>query len=130
MPLYRWLLRLCPSSWRMEYAAAMEETRAPVERCARRRAGAICLRDGARADERRQLVGVRAVARTHARATKETTTSTTREGGTRGWHRAGISQAARRLARSPVFTLAAVFTLALAIGANSSIFAVVRAASC
>jgi hypothetical protein len=34
--------------------------------------------------------------------------------------------AARRLVRSPVFSLAAVLTLALAIGANASIFAVVQ----
>jgi predicted permease len=37
-----------------------------------------------------------------------------------------IRHAARRLARSPAFTLAAVLTLALAIGANVSIFAVVH----
>ena len=34
--------------------------------------------------------------------------------------------AARRLVRSPAFTLASVLTLALAIGANASIFAVVQ----
>ena len=37
-----------------------------------------------------------------------------------------LRQAARRLARSPTFTLASVLTLALAIGANASIFAVVQ----
>lgn len=37
-----------------------------------------------------------------------------------------VSFAARRLARSPTFTLASVLTLALAIGANASIFAVVQ----
>ena len=37
-----------------------------------------------------------------------------------------IRHAARRLARSPAFTLATVLTLALAIGANASIFAVVQ----
>ena len=37
-----------------------------------------------------------------------------------------VRHAARRLIRSPAFTLAAVATLALAIGANASIFAVVQ----
>src|SRR5882672_5412620 len=37
-----------------------------------------------------------------------------------------LRQAARRLVRSPAFTLASVLTLALAIGANASIFAVVQ----
>src|SRR5688572_7736069 len=37
-----------------------------------------------------------------------------------------IRQAARRLVRTPVFTLAAVLTLALALGANASIFTVVH----
>src|SRR5262249_42687173 len=37
-----------------------------------------------------------------------------------------LRQAARRLVRSPVFTLAASATLAIAIGANASIFAVVE----
>src|SRR4030095_15740775 len=37
-----------------------------------------------------------------------------------------LRYAARRLWRSPTFTLASVLTLALAIGANASIFAVVQ----
>src|SRR5688572_27764274 len=37
-----------------------------------------------------------------------------------------LQYAARRLRRSPAFTLATVLTLALAIGANASIFAVVQ----
>ena len=37
-----------------------------------------------------------------------------------------IQQAARRLWRSPAFTAATVLTLALAIGANTAIFAVVE----
>ena len=37
-----------------------------------------------------------------------------------------MRHAARRLARAPIFTLATVLTLALAIGANASIFAVVH----
>ena len=37
-----------------------------------------------------------------------------------------VKQAARRLVRSPAFTLGTVLTLALAIGANASIFAVVE----
>ena len=37
-----------------------------------------------------------------------------------------LRQAARRLVRSPAFTLTSVLTLALAIGANASIFAVVQ----
>src|ERR1700687_3132677 len=41
-----------------------------------------------------------------------------------GWK--DVIFAARRLVRSPAFTLAAVLTLALAIGANASIFAVVQ----
>jgi predicted permease len=42
------------------------------------------------------------------------------------WLRQDIQQAARRLLRSPMFTVAAALTLALAIGANVSIFTVVK----
>src|SRR5262249_54005410 len=37
-----------------------------------------------------------------------------------------LQYAARRLARSPAFTIASILTLALAIGANTAIFAVVE----
>ena len=37
-----------------------------------------------------------------------------------------VRQAARRLAKSPAFTIASILTLALAIGANTAIFAVVQ----
>src|SRR6266513_5860890 len=49
-------------------------------------------------------------------------------GGMKNMDRTGqeLRQAARRLVRSPAFTLASVLTLALAIGANASIFAVVQ----
>src|SRR6185295_11450049 len=40
--------------------------------------------------------------------------------------RRDVTFAARRLTRSPAFTAACVLTLALAIGANASIFAVVH----
>ena len=48
-----------------------------------------------------------------------------RTGATFEWVGREIRQAARRLMRTPVFTLATVLTLALAIGATVAIFAVV-----
>jgi putative ABC transport system permease protein len=124
MRLYRWLLRLCPSSWRTEYAAAMEET------CARRLNDARAV-----GPVRFAFVMARELTSVARLVVSERLRALMRERRMRQRReRAGpmdaivldFRQAARRLARNPVFTLAAVFTLALAIGANSSIFAVVQ----
>ena len=124
--LYRALLAWCPPSLRDEYGAAM------VEMCAAR------LADARRAGLARVVrVWLREVAGLAAIVWSE------RVGAARVRRRqhqldmrwkAGlmegtaieIRQAARRLMRSPVFTLAAVSTLALAIGANVAIFTVVE----
>ena len=127
MPLYRWLLRLCPSSWRMEYAAAMEEM------CARRlndaRAVGPVRFACVMARELTSVAGLVVSERLRA-LMRERRKRQRRQRRERAGPMDGIvlefRQAARRLARSPVFSLAAVFTLALAIGANSSIFAVVQ----
>ena len=127
MWLYRWLLKLWPPPLRAEYAAAMEET------CARR------LSD-ARAVGRLRLAIVlsRELSSVAALVISERFGSAARERLRRQRlhqrERAGpmdgivleLRQAARRLVDSPVFTLAAVCTLALAIGGNSSIFAIVQ----
>jgi putative ABC transport system permease protein len=118
MPVYRWLLRLCPAPLRREYGTAMEEM------FARRLADARPLGLWRRLYVwRRELLGVIAFALSERYRHRM-----------RGRRKAGqmdgmtqeVRQAARRLVRTPAFTLAAVLTLALAIGANASIFAVVQ----
>src|SRR5713101_3847046 len=124
--LYRWLIRLSPAALRREYGAAMEETFArrwndarasgfwaSVHICGRELAGLIgwllSERWGAPARLRwqRQQIQSRGKAGHMDAAGRE------------------IRHATRRLVRSPAFTLAAVLTLALAIGANTAIFTVV-----
>jgi len=127
MWFYRWLLRLSPESLRREYGAAMEEMFARRLTEARRAglwhaihvwwrelAGLLSLalseRYGSAARIRHQRE------RMLARPKAGVMDTTAQE----------IRQAARRLVRTPVFTLAAALTLALAIGANASIFTVVH----
>jgi predicted permease len=118
MRVYRWLLRLAPAPLRREYGAAMEEM------FARRLADAGGIGVWRRGRVwRRELLGLIAFAlsercrhRMHARRKAGYMDGIARE----------IRQATRRLVRTPVFTLAAVATLSLAIGANASIFAVVQ----
>src|SRR6266568_2348923 len=123
--LYRWLIRLSPAALRHEYGAAMEETfarrlndarasgfRTSVRICGRELAGLIGLllseRWGAPARLRWQRQQIQ------SRGNAGHMDAVGRE----------IRHAARRLVRSPAFTLAAVLTLALAIGANAAIFTV------
>src|SRR6266571_1271451 len=123
--VYRWLIRLSPAALRREYGAAMEETFArrwndarasgfwtSVRICGRELAGLIWWllseRWGATARLRRRQ-------RIQSRGKAGCMDAVGRE----------IRHAARRLVRSPAFTLAAVLALALAIGANAAIFTVV-----
>lgn len=127
MKLYRWLLRLAAPTLARDYAAAMEETLAARLREARgftpwqhvrlwRRelatlaaiAWAERFGDGASGRRRRQREYNRFKAGPMDTLGQE------------------IHQAARRLYRSPAFTIASVLTMALAIGANAAIFAVVE----
>jgi predicted permease len=150
MRLYRWLLRLCAPSLHREYGAAMTETferrvadarvtgLGPALRVALREVFALfALAVADRWGQRRGLPS------TLLRPGKPSRSNGFMEG--RGFNpgrrtridrqwKAGrmdgmgmeIRQAARRLLRAPAFTIATVLTLALAIGANASIFAVVQ----
>jgi putative ABC transport system permease protein len=125
MWIYRCLLRLSPSSLRRDYGAAMEEMfarrMAEAQQAGRSRQAYVCLREltgllvlpiserfGAaarmRQDRQRRLSGPKA-------GIMDVTIQE-------------IRQAARRLIRTPLFTATAALTLALAIGANASLFTV------
>jgi hypothetical protein len=124
MRLYRWLLRLCPASLRREYGGAMEETFA--RRLSDSRGAGVW--QSARVWHR-ELVGLLALAASERWGTarrRPPSLDSGRKGGHMDVMAREIRHAARRLVRSPAFTLAAVLTLALAIGANASIFAVVQ----
>lgn len=130
MRVYRWLLRLSPPALRRAYGAAMEETFArrlaearalggwrPLQVWTREAFGAIALAMSERAATARR----RWPARRHSDGSR-------RAGYGYGMPAMGreLRHAARRLVRHAVFTVPAVLTLALAIGANASIFAIVQ----
>jgi putative ABC transport system permease protein len=122
MRIYRLLLWLCPSSLRREYGAAMEETFALRIDDAR----AAGVRSRARL-WRRELLALLVLAMTERWPARHVPTlDHVRKAGRMDAMFQEIEHAARRLARSPAFTVAAVLTLALAISANVSIFAVVH----
>jgi predicted permease len=122
MRIYRLLLWLCPSSLRREYGAAMEETLAL--RVTEARGGGF--RTRARL-WRRELLALLALAVTERWPSWNARTSDSeRKAGRMDAVSEEIRHAARRLTRSPAFSLAAALTLALAISANVSIFAVVH----
>jgi predicted permease len=124
--LYRCVLRLCPVPLRREYGAAMEDTFARRMADARtagrlRHAGVWCREIGGllalAASER---WGSAARMRRHRQRLLAN-----RKAGAMDLFRQEITHAARRLARTPIFTMAAALTLALAIAANVAIFTLV-----
>jgi putative ABC transport system permease protein len=127
MRIYRWFLHLSPHALRRDYGAAMEEM------FARRMA------DAARSGTwRRTYVLCRELAGLLVLALSERFGATARmrrqrqrslsgpKAGTMDVTIQEIRQAARRLVRTPLFTATAALTLALAIGANASLFTVVH----
>jgi putative ABC transport system permease protein len=118
MRLYRWLLRLSPPEVRREYGAAIQDM------FARRIADARVLGRWRLVQTwRRELISLVAFGigeryrRRHAARRKADHVDTI-------WQETRL--AARRLVRTPTFSVATVLTLAFAIGANASIFTVVK----
>ncbi len=107
MRLFRWLLRLYPQPLRQDYGEAMAETLARRLDDARRVSGWRMARVWAR-----EMLGALGLA--IALVFMERIL------------RGELRYAARRLWHAPAFTVPAAMTLALAIGANASIFAIVH----
>ena len=126
MRIYRALLAWCPPSLRDEYGAAMEETCAARLVEARREGLARLVRVWLR--ETGGLAAIVWFERVGAARLRRRQRRLERRGkaGPMEGTSIEVRQAVRRLLRSPAFTLAAVSTLALAIGANVAIFTVVE----
>src|SRR5262249_54160760 len=121
MRIYRWLLRLCPAALRRDYEAAMVDTFVLRLADARRAGAWPYMRVWSR-----ELSSVLALAIVERIFRRSAFSHHQTPRGRMETISQDLQQAARRLVRSPAFTLAAVLTLALAIGANASIFAVVE----
>src|SRR5262245_41662078 len=122
MRFYRMLLRLCPRSIRDEYGDAMEDTFARRLDDARREQWRSRL-------WRREIGSLLAVAiaeRWRQRRRQFTVRADSPRMGRMDSIGQELRHAARRLVRTPAFTCTAIATLALAIGANAAIFAVVQ----
>lgn len=127
MRIYRWLLRACPGWLRQPFGDAMEETMERRLEEARRQGRWRVARVW-----RREMLGALGVAVSErwspaARASRQRndTHNAWKAGPMDRWT-LEVRHAVRRLWRSPAFSLTAVLTLALAIGANAAIFSVVQ----
>ncbi|MCI0436431.1 MAG: ABC transporter permease [Gemmatimonadetes bacterium] len=127
MRVLRWLLRLTPQPFRREFGTAALET------CERRLADARAA-GGVRPvwtwmREARGLLGLALAEHLRARAARRS--GTLAGAGFAGGARAGgalreLRHGGRRLRMSPAFALTAFFTLAMAMGANATIFTLVQ----
>jgi hypothetical protein len=118
MAIHRWLLRLCPPDVRRQYGAAMEDMYARRMSDARASGRWRLVQTWRREATSLVVFGISERYRRHRAARRKADRMDTL------WQETRL--AARRLVRTPGFSLATVLTLALAIGANASIFTVVN----
>jgi hypothetical protein len=123
--IYRWLISLSPPSLRRDYGGAMEEmfTRrmAEAKQSGLRRQSYVWCREMA------GLIGLALSERFGASARmrrRRQQLLSVPKAGIMDVISQEIRQAARRLVRAPLFTATAALTLALAIGANASLFTI------
>jgi putative ABC transport system permease protein len=116
--IHRWLLCLCPPDVRREYGAAIEDMFARRISEARASGGWRLVHAWRREVASLVVFGINERYRRRQAARRRADRMDT------FWQEARL--AARRLVRTPTFSLATALTLALAIGANASIFTVVK----
>jgi len=116
--IHRWLLRLCPPEVRREYGAAIEEMYARRMSDARTAGRWRLVQAWRREATSLVIFAISERHRRHQAARRRADRMDTL------WQETRL--AARRLLRAPAFAAAAAATLALAIGANAAIFAVVQ----